>query len=69
VEAGDERRLSRTDVLCALVVAANVERTEMRGILEHYRTCRVADLVGDGEPDAENVVSLETRRPGPRRRA
>lgn len=68
IEAGEDRRLSRTDILCALIVAAPSEGADLRLSLERYRQALVRDLL-TREGQAANVVSLRDRRPGPRRRA
>jgi len=68
IESGEDRRLSRTDLLCALIVAASADGIVLRQSLEQFRLARVRDLVV-GDRAAENVVSITERRPGPRRRA
>lgn len=68
IDAGEDRRLSRTDLVCALIVAASSNGAELRAALERYRQARVRDLLVS-DAGAENVVSLASRKPGPRRRA
>ena len=68
IESGEDRRLSRTDLLCALIAAAPADGAALRQSLEQFRLAKVGDLLV-GDRSAENVVSIAERRPGPRRRA
>lgn len=69
VRAGEDRRLSRTEVVAALVATATPDGESLRSALHAYRTSTVRDLLVEEHADvAENVVALNARRPGPRSR-
>lgn len=69
VRAGEDRRLSRTEVVAALVATAGQDGDALRGALHAYRTATVRDLLLEEHADVgENVVALNARRPGPRSR-
>lgn len=69
VAAGEDRRLSRTEVIAALVATASSDGRSIRALLEEYRTATVRDLLLSGDARADDkVVSLAARRPGPRTR-
>ena len=69
VRAGEDRRLSRTEVVAALVATASYDGRVLREALETYRTASVEDLLVAPHADVgDNVVALSARRPGPRSR-
>jgi hypothetical protein len=69
VGAGEDRRLSRTEVVAALVATAPQDGDALRDSLHAYRTATVRDLLLEDHADVgENVVALNARRPGPRSR-
>lgn len=69
VGAGEDRRLSRTEIVAALVASAPQDGRALRESLETYRTSTVGDLlIGDHAEVGDNVVALNARRPGPRSR-
>lgn len=69
IDAGEDRRLSRTDLVCALIVMAERDGDRLRSGLETFRTASVRDLFDDHDVDVDNVIALKPNRPGPRRRA
>jgi hypothetical protein len=69
VRAGEDRRLSRTEVVAALVATASKDGEALRESLQAYRTATVRELLVEGHADVgDNVVALTARRPGPRAR-
>lgn len=68
IQAGEDRRLSRTEVVAALVATASNDGSVLRKALEVYRTASVADLLTPHADVGDNVVALSARRPGPRGR-
>lgn len=69
IRAGEDHRLSRTEVIAALVSTAPCEGASLRDALEAYRTATVRDLLVAPHADVgDNVVALNARRPGPRSR-
>lgn len=61
-------RVSRKELIAALLYAAADDTAQLAEILKDYRTARVRDaLVGD-EDSSQNVVSFPRRAPGPRAR-
>lgn len=61
-------RVSRKEVVAALLYAAPEDPGELAELLARYRRARVRDALL-GEPAADNVISFPQRRPGPRSRS
>ena len=58
-------RLSKADLLGALVLSAPDDGEELGVLVRSYRRSATRDVIGSRDTDA--VVSLEARRPGRRR--
>lgn len=69
VRAGEDRRLSRTEVVAALVATAPKDGEALRQSLQAYRTATVRELLVEAHAEVgDNVVALTARKPGPRAR-
>jgi hypothetical protein len=68
IDAGAEDRLSRMELLSALIVGASANGQELRRLLDAYRGATVGALKPAPPGDATNVIELSPRRPGPRTR-
>lgn len=69
VDAGESARLSRAELVAALICVAPEDGKQLRNALEHFRLAKVRDVVLASErtePSAD-VIMLESRRPGRRR--
>ena len=60
-------RVSRKELIAALLYAAAEDTAELAAILKDYRTARVRDALV-GWDTSTNVVSFPRRAPGPRAR-
>jgi hypothetical protein len=61
-------RVSRKEVVAAILHAATDEVDELAELLRRYRNARVRDALIDEPSPAENVVTFPNRSPGPRAR-
>jgi hypothetical protein len=62
-DAGERVRPTKADMVAALILAAPEEPEELVRLLRAYGSATVGDTVV-GEP--QDVISLESRTPGPR---
>ena len=65
VEAGESDTLSRSEILAALVFAAEPSGLLLREQLSSFRTADVREAL-IRPPDGPNVIELRVRRPGRR---
>ncbi|MFO0617215.1 MAG: hypothetical protein U0414_31755 [Polyangiaceae bacterium] len=66
-DGGEAERMSRAELLAALVLAAPAEGEALSDLLRRFRRAKVADAVvkRPGDPSTK-VIMLRDRRPGPR---
>lgn len=63
-DAGE--RTSRRELISALLATCDLDGQQVRNMIGRYRVMKVAEIRGIPHGDADSVVLLSSRRPGPR---